>query len=196
MSLTGDYFDRVYAGADDPWGFGSRWYEQRKYAFTLAALPAASYDSGLEIGCSIGILTAQLAQRCHELTAVDLSPAALEVARARVPANVRLLQGGVPQSWPAGSYDLVVLSEVGYYLDEPDLGLLLDLVGRDLRPGGTVIACHWRHPVTDYPLTGDQVHAALGRWPRLSRVEEEDFLLDVLVPGGADSVARREGLVG
>ena len=39
MSLTGDYFDRMYAGAADPWGFGSRWYEQRKYALTLAALP-------------------------------------------------------------------------------------------------------------------------------------------------------------
>ena len=184
MSLTGDYFDRVYASADDPWGFGSRWYEHRKYAFTLAALPAPSYDSGLEIGCSIGILTTQLAQRCHELTAVDLSPAALEAARARVPPSVRLLQGGVPDGWPAGSYDLVVLSEVGYYLDEPDLGRLLDLVERDLRPGGTVVACHWRHAVADYPLTGDQVHQALARWPRLSRVEEEDFLLDVLVPDG------------
>ena len=110
MSLTGDYLDCMYAGAADPGGFGSGWYEQRKYALTIAAMPAASYDSGLEIGCSIGILTAQLTQRCHELTAVDLSPAALEAARARVPANVRLLQGGVPESWPAGSYDLVALS--------------------------------------------------------------------------------------
>ena len=110
MSLTGDYLNRTYAGAAGPWGFDSRWYEQRKYALTLAALPTASYDSGLEIDCSIGILTTQLAQRCHELAAVDLSPAALAAARARVPAKVRLLQGGVPEGWPAGSYDLVVLS--------------------------------------------------------------------------------------
>jgi len=196
MSLTGDYFDRMYAGAQDPWGFASRWYEQRKYALTLSALPAPSYDSALEIGCSVGIFTKQLAMRCRDLTAVDLSSVALEAARARVPANVRLLQAGVPDGWPAGSYDLVVLSEVAYYLDEPDLQRLLDLVESDLRPGGTVVACHWRHPVADYPLSGDQVHEALARWPRLSRVEEEDFLLDVLVPGGADSVARREGLLG
>ena len=57
------------------------------------------------------------------------------------------------------------------------------------------MACHWRHPVADYPQTGDAVHAALARWPRLSRIEEEDFLLDVLVPGGAVSVARQEGLL-
>ena len=73
MSLTGEYLDRMYAGAADPGGFGSGWHEQRKYALTLAALPAAS---------------------------VDLSPAALAAARAGVPANVRLLQGGVPESWP------------------------------------------------------------------------------------------------
>ena len=196
MSLGPDYFDRVYSGAEDPWGFATRWYEQRKYALLLAALPAASYASALEIGCSVGVLTAQLAKRCTSLLALDASRAALETASARVPPSVELRLATVPEDWPAGSYDLVVLSEVGYYLDRSDLGRLLDLVERDLSPGGTVLACHWRHPVPDYPLTGDEVHAALGRWPRLARIEEEDFLLDVLVPGGAPSVARREGLVG
>ncbi len=195
MSLGGDYFDRMYAGTDDPWGFATRWYEQRKYALTLAALPARVYSSALEIGCSVGILTVGLADRCSSLVAMDLSATALLAAAGRVPRWVRLVQGGVPDDWPDGPYDLVVLSEVGYYLDAADLERLLDRVEGDLRPGGTVVACHWRHPVADYPLTGDQVHAALARWPRLSRVEEEDFLLDVLVPGGSPSVARREGLV-
>ncbi len=195
MSLGPDYFDRVYADADDPWGFATRWYEQRKYALLLAALPAPSYARTLEIGCSIGVLTAQLAARSELLVAVDASATALAAARTRVPAGVRLVHAQVPDGWPTGSYDLVVLSEVAYYLDAPDLGRLLDLVERDLAPGGTVVACHWRHPVEDYPQTGDAVHAALARWPRLSRVQEEDFLLDVLVPGGAVSVARREGLV-
>lgn len=195
MSLPADYFDRMYADSGDPWGFTSRWYEQRKYALTLAVLPAPSYARGLEIGCSIGVLTAALAQRCTSLVAMDPSPAALSAARDRVPDAVRLVEGGVPGSWPAGTYDLVVLSEVGYYLDAADLERLLDLVVRDLAPDGVVVACHWRHPVADYPLTGDQVHEALARWPRLSRVEEEDLLLDVLAPGGAVSVARRDGLL-
>lgn len=185
----------MYAATDDPWGFTSRWYEQRKYALTLASLPAAAYSRGLEIGCSVGVLTSGLAARCASLVAVDPSRAALESARSRVPASVQLLQAAVPDGWPAGSYDLIVLSEVGYYLDPPDLERLLDLVARDLAPDGAVVACHWRHPVADYPQSGDQVHRALGRWPRSSRTEEEDFLLDVLHPGGAASVARREGLV-
>ncbi len=196
MSLTPDYFDRMYAGDADPWGFATRWYEQRKYALTLAALPHQHYTSGLEIGCSIGILTAALAGRCDELTALDPSADALAAARTRTPSLVRLQQTAVPGDWPAGAYDLVVLSEVGYYLDPADLDRLLDLVERDLAPGGVVVACHWRHPVADYPQTGDAVHEALARWPRSSRIDERDFLLDVLHPGGDPvSVAEREGLL-
>lgn len=195
MTLPPGYFDRMYAADADPWGFASRWYEQRKYAVTLAALPSPRYERGIEIGCSIGVLTAALAARCTSLVAVDPSATALAAARTRVPESVRLVPGAVPEHWPAGTYDLVVLSEIGYYLDADDLDRLLGLVERDLTPGGTVVACHWRHAVPDYPLTGDQVHAALARWPRVSRVEEEDFLLDVLMPGGAVSVARQEGLV-
>lgn len=195
MSLTPDYFEQMYAGGDDPWGFGDRWYEQRKYALTVAALPAASYGNGLEVGCSIGVLTTLLAARCTALTGIDPSTRALAQAATGVPNNVRLTQGSVPGGWPAGAYDLVVLSEVGYYLSAADLDRLLDLVERDLQPDGVVVACHWRHPVADYPQTGDAVHEALTRWPRLSRTLEEDFVLDVLAPGGAVSVARREGLV-
>lgn len=195
MTLPAGYFDALYARDPDPWGFTERWYEQRKYALTLAALPRPHYGHALEVGCSIGILTAALARRCDRLTALDPATAALEQARRRVPGNVALRQGAVPDDWPAGRYDLVVLSEVGYYLDVAALDRLLDLTERDLDPGGTVLACHWRHPVADYPQTGDQVHAALARWPRLSRVQEQDFLLDVLVPGGAPSVAAAQGLL-
>ena len=39
MTLGADYFAGIYAAADDPWGLASRWYERRKYALTVAALP-------------------------------------------------------------------------------------------------------------------------------------------------------------
>ena len=197
MTLPPAYFDRLYAADADPWGFTTRWYEQRKHALTVAALPDPTYGCGIEIGSSIGVLTTALAARCRCLVAVEASAAALKAARERVPSHVELRRGSVPADWPAGRYDLVVLSEVGYYLDRSDLRRLLDLIARDAAPGATIVGCHWRHPAPDYPLTGDEVHEEINsRWPRISRIEEEDFLLDVLVPGGALSVARRTGLLG
>ncbi len=192
MSLPVGYFDAMYAAAEDPWGFTERWYEQRKYALTLAVLPRRRYATALEVGCSVGVLTAQLARRCDALTALDPSASALSTAATRVPSGVRLVQAGVPGGWPDGAYELIVLSEVAYYLDDTDLDRLLDLVQRDLR--GHLVACHWRHPVADYPQTGDAVHARIAsRFPRLSRLAEEDVLLEVF--GEGPSVARAEGLV-
>lgn len=105
----------------------------------------------------------------------------------------------VPEEWPDGGFDLVVLSEVGYYLAGDDLDRLTDCAERSLVDGGTLLACHWRHPVDDYPVTGDEVHAVLGGRPGLDRVVthiEEDLLLDVWTKGRVPSVAHREGLVG
>lgn len=196
MTLPASYFDRLYADAEDPWGFRTRWYEQRKYALTLATLPEPRFASALEVGCSIGVLTAGLAERCDTLVAVDASDRALAAARTRVPATVDLRRGQVPADWPAGSYDLVVLSEVAYYLDPDDLSGLLDLVSADLTADGFVLACHWRHPVADYPQTGDAVHEAMSdRWPRVSRTEDADFLLDLFHPSGRTSTAHRTGLL-
>ena len=55
--LSDAYFDRMYSESVDPWQLQSRWYEQRKYAITLALLPYARYRHAFEPGCSIGVLT-------------------------------------------------------------------------------------------------------------------------------------------
>jgi len=186
MSVPGSHFDRLYAADTDPWGFEERWYERRKYALTLAALPEERVERALELGCSIGVLTVGLAARCAALVAVDVAAAPLAQARERAAAlpHVRFEQLALPDGWPAGGpFDLVVLSEMGYYLDEPDLGRLLDRIAGDLRPGGHVVAVHWRgHAVTE-PLTGDRVHellAAHGALAVAASYHEPAFRLDVL----------------
>lgn len=205
MSLPPEYFDAVYAGSADPWGFTDRFYEARKRALTLAALPTASYGRALEPGCSIGVLTAELAGRCRSLLATDVSDAPLAQARRRVDAagvgdRVELRRWALGDPWPAGPFDLVVLSEVLYYLDEPTLRSILDAMPAVLAPGATVLAVHWRHPVADYPQRGDAVHAALRATPGLHRLggwADDDVLLDVLVAGGdTRSVGVRAGLTG
>jgi SAM-dependent methyltransferase len=199
-SLAQGYFDAFYEGRADPWGFETRWYERRKRTLTLAALPRRRYTSALEVGCSIGVTTAELASRVDRLLAIDIAEAPLAVARERLAEHpgVRFERRTLPQEWPDETFDLIVVSEVGYYLSLDGLEQLVRRVADGLRDGGAVIVCHWRHPVADYPLSGDQVHDAFRNSDDLVRVggyDDDDFLLDVFGVPGTASVAAEEGLV-
>ena len=203
-----DYFTRMYRDAEDPWHLGSRWYEQRKYALTTAALPRRRYRSGFEPACSVGALSVRLADRCDRLLSCDRSPRAVAAARTRLSGHPHAVVEHrlLPEEWPTGSFDLIVLSEFLYYLDPDGVRALLDRAAASLEPGGTLAAVHWRHPVPDHSQSGDAVHAAVRATPGLLRIAEHrepDFLLDVLVrperPDESDparlSVAAAEGLV-
>lgn len=194
-SIGQSYFDRMYAKSEDPWRFRTRWYEERKRQITLAALPHERYQRALEIGCSIGVLTDLLAARCEQLLAVDISPAAVEQAQRLLGSRATVRTQDALADFPSGEFDLVVLSEVGYYWGATGLERALDSIRTSLTPHGVLIACHWRHPVSDYPLTGDEVHAALARqeWHRVVSHIEADFILDVY-SNDPRSVAQREGL--
>jgi SAM-dependent methyltransferase len=195
MTLGPEYFAKVYAGSPDPWGFTTRWYEERKYALSLAMLPRRRYEDAFEPGCSIGVLTALLARRCDRLLSCDVSEEAVRQARRRAP-EARVERRTLPGDWPDGAFDLIVFSEFLYYLGDADLRRVLTLATGALKPDGTLLAVHWRHPVTDYPQTGDAVHAALGRTglARLAEHREADFVAEVYVNGAPVSVAAAEGL--
>jgi hypothetical protein len=196
MTLQATYFDRLYRAAPDPWDFRSRSYEIRKRALTLACLPEAHYSTAFEPGCSIGVLTSDLAARSDQVLSMDLSALALAVARETVPPNVELRRGAVPGDWPAESFELVVLSEVGYYLDARDCRRLCQ---RAAVGSMDLVAVHWRHPVDDYPLSGDEVHRILAdacleaEMTHLVEHVEDDFRLDVWSQD-ARSVALRTGV--
>lgn len=201
-TLAGNYFDAMYAASDDPWGFQSRWYEQRKYAISLAMLPAPRYRAAFEPACSIGILTAQLARRCERILACDRVAAAVRAATERTTGlpHVTIEERALPAGWPDGSFDLIVFSEFLYYFSDYDLDQILSSAVASLTPGGTLMAVHWRHPVNEHPRSGDEVHAILRRRPGLSQLashSEQDFLADVYLrgEGPAKSVAAATGLV-
>ncbi|MCU1508673.1 MAG: SAM-dependent methyltransferase [Glaciihabitans sp.] len=197
--LPASYFDDLYTSRADPWRLATRWYEERKRAITIAALPERRFERGLEVGCSIGTLTAELAPRCGALLAIDISEAAVDAARERTaPAgNVDVRIGNAARGLPEGEFDLIVLSEVGYYLGRETLETLAEGVRSHLATGGTVVACHWRHTVEDYPLSGDEVHEVLNERLGLERTVshiEADFVLEVF-SGNGRSVAEREGFI-
>jgi trans-aconitate methyltransferase len=201
MTLGPGYFDEMYAVSPDPWEFESRWYEARKYAISLALLPIGHYGDAFEPGCSIGVLTELLAPRCDRLLSCDVAAAAVRAAAIRTAPwrNVRVQRRVIPRDWPPGEFDLIVFSEVLYYFAGDDLSRVLDLGVAALRPGGNLLAVHWRHPVADYPRSGDEVHQVLAGHPGLARLvdhREADFLAEVYAPAGgrARSVAEAGGL--
>lgn len=178
------YFERLYAESADPWQLSSSVYEARKYALTVAALPNPRYARAFEPGCAIGVLSTLLSARCDELLAWDGAASAVAQSRTRSsPPAVVVERRLIPADWPLGSFDLVVLSELLYFLDRDERRRTLGQTVRSLRPGGHLVAVHWRHPFDEAPSDGDRVHNELRDVPGMTHLVEHverDFRLDVL----------------
>jgi SAM-dependent methyltransferase len=166
-TLSRDYFEKIYDDADDPWSFATSDYEAEKYARSLAAL-RPSYASAFEIGCSIGVFTQQLAEKCESLLAVDISDRALERARIRCAAlhQITFERAAFPHDDPQRTFDLITCCEVAYYWSDADLALARDRIAADLAPGGDLLLVHWLPKVDDYVRDGDAVHEAFLADPR------------------------------
>lgn len=158
-------FEGLYEQSADPWSYECSEYEREKYASTLAALPVGRIASALEVGCSIGVFTEQLAQRCEHVLAVDFSERALQLAHARLDAldNVELRLASFPEQAPAGPWRLIICSEVLYYLQAPALDRAIAWLAERLREGACVLAVSWRGEGADEPFLGDDVHDRLAR---------------------------------
>jgi SAM-dependent methyltransferase len=152
-TIPPEYFEEKYKADLDPWRFRTSDYERDKYQATLGSLTKDKYSAGLEVGCSIGELTKLLNPRCANLLAIDGSATAIEAARSVNDRNVSFCVANLPEEFPKGSFDLIVLSEVLYYFEKSDLQRVaqscMDAISRD----GDIILCHWLGE-SDYPLSG------------------------------------------
>lgn len=181
-----DALELLHQARSDPWQVDTSWYEEHKRQVTMAMLPRRRYRRALEIGCSTGRLTLELATRCDRVHAVDSSKTAASRAAARLATSrtVTVEHRAVPPHWPPGRpYDLVVLSEAGYFLSPCQLSALAECIRHGTAPGGQLVLCHWRHRIVGWPLTGDLVHRQFARlaWTTvLAHHEETDFVAGVL----------------
>ncbi|MFD3969973.1 SAM-dependent methyltransferase [Streptomyces cyaneofuscatus] len=199
------YFDALYGSAEDPWSLTERWYERRKYDLTVAALPLPRYRRAFEPGCSVGELTRRLADRCDTVLACDRVESAVGTARRRTAelSNVSVHRMLLPEEWPEGSFDLIVLSELLYYLDAMTLDTVLERTVSSLEPEGTLVTVHWNHAVEEHLTTGAGIARRVAEQPGLVLLadhREEDFVLQVHRRATANGerpagVAAREGLV-
>ena len=183
-----EYFENLYADNPDPWRYETEWYEERKYALTLASLPRKRYRRAFEPGCSIGVLTMALAARCDSLISADWVSTAVRQVRDRVRDMpwVEIQKMTVPHQWPAGTFDLIVISELARYLSDDDLKRLIDRTILSLEHDGHLVLVHHR-PDGPVPQSAEAVHGAFAARNELfglASYAQPEFLLDVLERAG------------
>ncbi|WP_370890558.1 PIG-L family deacetylase [Janibacter sp. GXQ6167] len=195
--------DDLYDRGDDPWRFQGSWYEERKRALTMALFPSRNLGRTLEIGCATGLLTVELAQRATSVIAVDISPRAVALARksvaeAGLDGSVEIVPAVIPEQWPGGSFDTVLISEVAYFLTEEQWRSTLARAAESLTPTGTLVLVHWQRSVDGWPSDGVQAHRIACEESGLevvARWREVDVEGLALRAPGLPSVAEGEGRV-
>jgi len=157
------FFEAKYRRKSDPWNFLRSPYECSRYDAILAGLGSRHYHRAFEPGCSIGVLTVRLASICDEIEAADFSHTAVKKARARCENvfNVRIRCCSLSEQEDFGQFDLVVLSEIGYYFCAPEWRKISDRCVATMNPGSTLIAAHWLGNSADHQMSGDEVHDIL-----------------------------------
>jgi 2-polyprenyl-3-methyl-5-hydroxy-6-metoxy-1,4-benzoquinol methylase len=151
------HFQRIYDANGDPWNYHQSNYEKAKRDATIAALEGRRFRSAIEVGCSIGLLTRRLAEHCDQLLAMDFIENALtaaQIACADKP-NVTFVYARVPSSWPEGEFDLIVLSEVLYFLSDADNRSLAQRCETSLTRNGEILLVNWLGKSSDDPCSGD-----------------------------------------
>lgn len=225
-AYSDSYFDELYNDNTDPWQYQTRWYEERKRNTCLALLPQPHYERAIELGCGNGVLSELLAHRCQDLISIDGNHQAVKLAKERLAAlpHARVIQGIVPdklfslkelleQRKPLSKntsinqppFDLIVISEILYYLSSSDIDVVINWALHNLALNGTLLCCHWRYAIDGFAMTGESVHQRLHQvftnnnenqyaFNHQSQMIDSDFLLDIW-QRSSTSVAMQENLI-
>ena len=228
VSYSESYFDALYSDNPDPWQYKTRWYEKRKRDICLAILPQSQYNNAIELGCGNGVLSELLAQRCQALVSIDGNEHAVQLTKARLAGlpHAKVIQGVIPNdlltlkeavidAYPLSndtptnklSFDLIIISEILYYLSANDIDTVIAWTQQNLAIGGTLLCCHWRYAIKGFTMTGKTVHQRLQdafnlannekhevAFNHQSQMVDSDFLLDIW-QRSPSSVAMQENLI-
>ncbi len=182
--VTPETLDNLYAQGDDPWQFRTRGYERDRFRSTVEALPSPRYASALEVGCGNGELAALVAPRCSCYAGVDAVETALAAARRAVPAG-RFARAFLPAPLPDGDHDLILLSEILYFLSPEGIADLAAQIDRRW-PAADVLCATWLGP-SGNPLEGPealQLYLSASRRRFACLRPGPGFRLDLATGGG------------
>jgi SAM-dependent methyltransferase len=158
-------FENKFRANIDPWNYTHSRFERVKREVLLRACGPSKHGRVLELGCAIGETTRGLARLSLHLVAVDASPTALNEAARRAPRNGRIhfRRAILPGQMPRGPFDLIIVSELVYYLRSHHLKPLADRIVAALAPGGITIVLNHRRPFDDAAVLPALAHRRLRR---------------------------------
>ena len=184
-AVDATHFDTMFTASSDPWGYDTEPYERDRFFRTIHALSGRRYRAALELGCANGALSEQLAPLCDNLLATDASETALAVARDRIgsTANIELRRCSMPDQMPAGDFDLIVASDMLYYLGLEGVASLMDELDRAATSDGRILLASFLGQ-TDTRLTGEMASetaiAHLTGWTVRHAERTDRLRIDVL----------------
>ncbi len=156
---TAQQYDAMAAeyAAENAAGPYNAYYERPA---TMSLLGAVAGRRVLEVGCGPGVLTAWLVDQGAAVTAMDVSPAMLELARQSVGDKADLVVADLAAALPFGPsrFDLVVASLVLHYVRDWVAALreLRRVLSQD---GAVVFSTH--HPTMDWMLSSPEDYFAV-----------------------------------
>jgi SAM-dependent methyltransferase len=160
-------WEERYARGDTPWETGQPSSELQRVVAEVPIRPCRA----LELGCGTGASAVWLAQQGFDVTALDLSTAA--IARAcqsaeQARATVRFLAADVLSPPPelAGPFDFIFDRGCYHVVRRENVAAFLETLRRLTRPGtlGLVLAGNAREPHQPGPpvVSEEQIRAELG----------------------------------
>jgi SAM-dependent methyltransferase len=178
MSPEPRNWDERYRLNDTPWETGHPSTELERIVREDKITPSAA----LELGCGTGANAVWLAEEGFTVTAIDISPLAIERARARANApkvHVKFIVGDVLQDpGVGGPFDFFFDRGCYHVVRTIDVEAYVGLLRRAIAPGGRglVLAGNARLPRTGPPIVSEtEIRAELGQLFSIERLREITF---------------------
>jgi SAM-dependent methyltransferase len=148
-----EFFEGLWR-AGDRWEFETSDYEQRRYDHLIEIISGRRYRRALEIGCGAGVFTRRLVALADSVVAVDVSPTAIEKAKASLPGvdfrAENIMEFDVRADGP---WDLVVMTEtvcyLGWLYSYFDVGWVFSEIYGAVAPGGRLLLANTQGCASD-----------------------------------------------
>jgi SAM-dependent methyltransferase len=171
-------FEAAYSESGDPWASADpRYFYQRwKYEGLMAMLPLGRrFARALDLGSGVGALSLALTAVSDNVLGLDIAQSAVDEATRRAAGRpgLRFAQGDVCalDTDLDGGFDLVVVADTLYYLDDVNdrsLNSVAARIGRLLAPGGLcLVANHYFYAGDQDSRLSRRIHDAFAGSPGL-----------------------------